>query len=207
VSQMNTKRVLKDAGWVDLKGLPKGPNGRALCRYCQKEVPIGRRSFCSEDCVHEWKVRSQPPYARECVAARDHGVCAVCGLDTERLVRENKAAYQEFRENYWRDNRFGQWYEFNQASRFWLEQVSGRKGWPKGTTLHSALWHMDHIQPVVEGGGSCGLDNLRTLCLPCHLDVTRELRGRLAQAKQSNRPGKGTEQAGKPSQSNQMSLW
>ena len=26
----------------------------------------------------------------------------------------------------------------------------------------------DHIKPVYEGGGSCGLDNIRTLCIACH---------------------------------------
>ena len=29
-------------------------------------------------------------------------------------------------------------------------------------------WHADHIRPVYKGGGLCDLDNLRTLCLPCH---------------------------------------
>lgn len=42
------------------------------------------------------------------------------------------------------------------------------------------LWEMDHEKPVVEGGGGCGLDGLRTLCLPCHRRVTRELRARLS---------------------------
>lgn len=34
--------------------------------------------------------------------------------------------------------------------------------------------------PVAEGGGQCGLENLRTLCLPCHRKVTAELKARLA---------------------------
>jgi 5-methylcytosine-specific restriction endonuclease McrA len=42
---------------------------------------------------------------------------------------------------------------------------------------------MDHIVPVVEGGGACGLENLRTLCKPCHKRVTAELAGRRAVAK------------------------
>lgn len=40
-------------------------------------------------------------------------------------------------------------------------------------------WEVDHIVPVVEGGGECGMDNLRTLCVPCHRQVTRELMQRL----------------------------
>lgn len=40
-------------------------------------------------------------------------------------------------------------------------------------------WDMDHIRPVVEGGGGCGLENLRTLCVVCHSKRTaREARVR-----------------------------
>jgi hypothetical protein len=35
--------------------------------------------------------------------------------------------------------------------------------------------------PVVEGGGECGIENIRTLCLGCHASVTSALRGRLKQ--------------------------
>jgi 5-methylcytosine-specific restriction enzyme A len=38
---------------------------------------------------------------------------------------------------------------------------------------------MDHVVPVVEGGGECGLDGLRTLCVPCHRKVTLDLLWRL----------------------------
>ncbi len=40
-------------------------------------------------------------------------------------------------------------------------------------------WQADHIVPVAEGGGECGLDNMRTLCTPCHKAATRALRKRL----------------------------
>lgn len=34
---------------------------------------------------------------------------------------------------------------------------------------------VDHIIPVVEGGGSCGIDNLRLLCSKCHKGETKAL--------------------------------
>ncbi len=40
------------------------------------------------------------------------------------------------------------------------------------------FWQADHIVPVAEGGGGCGLDNLRTLCTPCHAAETAGLRSR-----------------------------
>jgi len=31
---------------------------------------------------------------------------------------------------------------------------------------------LDHIRPVADGGGSCGLENYRLLCPECHAKVT-----------------------------------
>jgi hypothetical protein len=41
------------------------------------------------------------------------------------------------------------------------------------------FWQADHIFAVAEGGGSTGLDNLRTLCTPCHSTETEQLLARL----------------------------
>ena len=37
------------------------------------------------------------------------------------------------------------------------------------------LWDADHIIPVKEGGGQCGLENIRTLCIKCHKTETKKL--------------------------------
>lgn len=65
-----------------------GPNGRRLCRWCGEEVPKGRRTFCGDDHVDEWLLRSDPGFLRARVWLRDHGVCSVCGLDTEALRKQ-----------------------------------------------------------------------------------------------------------------------
>lgn len=75
---MSRHRIKPGAGYVIVACLPKGPNGRALCRWCATEVTPPRKTFCSDGCVHEWKLRSQPPYARMHVWFRDRGVCAGC---------------------------------------------------------------------------------------------------------------------------------
>jgi 5-methylcytosine-specific restriction protein A len=166
---MSTRRTSKEAGWVWRPStLPRGPGGRALCRRCGQEVPRGRRTFCSAACVHEHKVRTNPGYVRTQVFARDQGVCAVCGLDTvaeeQRLRLEISAAAAAD----WRpaQARF--------AVRLGADFCSRRK---------RGFWDADHIAPVVEGGGECGLDNYRTLCIPCHRSVTAALRRRLAAAR------------------------
>jgi len=140
---------------VNTRSLPKGANGRALCRWCAIEVPRGRRTFCSPDCVHEWKLRTDPGYLREQVFARDRGVCAVCRRDTEALRKD-------FRKLDYRSRR-----QF-------------LKEWGVKETTRRSLWDADHVVPVAEGGGECDLANMRTLCLKCHRAVTAELRKRLA---------------------------
>lgn len=44
-------------------------------------------------------------------------------------------------------------------------------------------WQADHIVPVVEGGGLCGIENYRTLCTLCHKKATRELVKRLKESR------------------------
>ena len=122
---MTFHRTSPERGFRSASTLPKGPSGRALCRFCAKEVPKGRQTFCGAGCVHEWKIRTQPAYARKEVFKRDAGRCAVCDVV-------------------------------------------------------DLYWEADHIRPVSEGGGECGLEGFRTLCLLHHKQATRELAQRRA---------------------------
>ena len=142
-------------GWADRGSLPKGPNGRILCRWCNLEVPKGRVTFCSDWCVEEWRLRSDPGYLREKVFARDQGICAMCAVDCEEA---------------WRNLRRLRGSARLKACREWGVRAGSRK----------SLWDADHIVPVVEGGGECDLENIRTLCLKCHRAATAELRKRRA---------------------------
>lgn len=140
-------------GWVRPQDLPKGAGGRTLCRWCALEVPRGRRTFCSQWCVNEWRLRTDPGYLREQVFERDRGVCSQCGIDTE-------AEWARIRRMHWTRRR--------------LELA----GWGLKSASRNSLWDADHVIPVVEGGGECDLANLRTLCLHCHRKATAELRRR-----------------------------
>jgi len=144
----------KVGGWIAPSALERGPAGRPLCRWCGSEVPKGRRTFCSETCVHEWKLRTDPGYLRDNVFARDRGVCAKCGVDTIALRRDMRKL------------------DFA-ARRQFLKQWKLREGSRK------SLWDADHIVPVAEGGGQCDISNMRTLCLRCHSEATAALRERL----------------------------
>jgi 5-methylcytosine-specific restriction endonuclease McrA len=172
-------RIPSKAGWCNPTKLPRGPNGRALCRQCGREVPKSCRSFCSDACVHTWKLTTDPGYQRKEVLKRDHGICSMCGLDTvalERAFREAKRAiYRE------QDGRMDQL--LHHDSWFWRGgryREAEERLRVLGFIPDRSFWEMDHVHAVVEGGGGCDISNLRTLCRPCHIRVTRELRARLA---------------------------
>ena len=55
------------------------------------------------------------------------------------------------------------------------------------STRSDGKYEIDHIIPVIEGGGCCGLDNLRTTCIPCHRKETKELAGRRAAQKRDEK--------------------
>jgi 5-methylcytosine-specific restriction endonuclease McrA len=149
---MSTRRTM-EGGYARASELPKGEAGRALCRWCALEVPAPRRTFCSEWCVHEWRLRTDPGYLREQVLARDRGICAICRTDTIEAWLQMKRARGERR-----------------AKRL--------AHWGLTRMNRKSLWDADHIVPVVEGGGECDLSNIRTLCIRCHQKVTLELRQR-----------------------------
>ncbi len=161
---MSTHRTMP-GGWADKSNLAKGANGRNLCRWCNLEVPQGRSTFCSQWCVEEWRLRTDPGYLREKVLERDQGICARCGVDCLAAWRDLKRSRGSGRAR---------------AFAHWGLRTGSRK----------SLWDADHVVPVVEGGGECDLENLRTLCLRCHRAATAELRKRRgvasAQAAASN---------------------
>ena len=143
-------------GRVRRNALPTGPNGLPLCRWCEMEVLAKRRrTFCSDYCVDQHRLRTDPGYLRDRVFARDKGVCALCQADTVAIYSALKRSRGTAR--------------VAGLSLYGMQTISSRR----------SLWDADHIRPVAEGGGQCDLDNLRTLCLPCHREATARLRLRL----------------------------
>ncbi len=150
---MSTDRISPDAGWADPATLPRGPQGRCLCRQCGVEVPKGRRTFCGEACVDRWKLKTDPSYARSRVGKRDKGRCARCGLRCKDLEKGLDLLGQVLK-------RLGRPRLFSEIRR----TLKSRGRW--------SFWDADHILPVAQGGGGCDLDNFQTLCVWCHREKT-----------------------------------
>lgn len=129
---------------------------RGTCRWCGETIihPAGPRQG-EVDRRRRWHPacvdeynRSDPREARRRVRRRDRGVCRACRLDTRGLAREVRGRGRTAR----------------------LRKLGFK---PRGS-----LWELDHIVPLIDGGGH-DLDNLQTLCVPCHEKKTaREARER-----------------------------
>jgi 5-methylcytosine-specific restriction protein A len=176
--------------WLDsyaldrLRPKEKGPNGRALCRWCWTEVPPRRISWCGEECVTASGIRSSASIVQWHVRNRDAGICARCGADAlkaSRIINRLRWYAPKALEHGWTSrsvkirDAYEAFREDGYAASGLILAAWGRRGGRHDAPME--LWEADHIVPVIRGGGCCGLENYRTLCVPCHREATAELAG------------------------------
>lgn len=154
-----------------------------LCKLCQKictkksamEPEFFEDLFCDLECYEEYRLRTSNRQLRKGLAQIEHGVCTNCHLDCRKLVKNIKSLSLEKRR------------EFIMRE---APKVAARKKLLEkliSDPSEGNAWHADHIVPVYRGGGECRLENMRTLCIACHAEVTlgqcRERRTERAKAK------------------------
>jgi len=98
---------------------------------------------------------------RSAVEARDGGVCAQCGLDTARVVRIALHAAAHYADLHGVGTT--DW-----LVRDLLRELSLTRWW-----MQAHVWEADHIIPHALGGAD-ELPNLRTLCVACHGETSRQ---------------------------------
>ena len=187
------------------------PEGEVLprCRWCQGSLPLTRRTFCCDGCVHEHRIRTSGTAVRAALEVRDRGRCVLCGVDCIAAIREAnrciRAAVDPKRRQAissasasasasamelppsretikgWAQEALTAFQQSAQGQPFGghLRLSARGRGPPK--VMKGSVWQADHRLAVVEGGAACGLDNLRTLCCSCHLTETRSLMARRKQ--------------------------
>lgn len=147
---------------------------RKRCTWCGRVVPGRRKTWCSSRCFQEFAARCDRRTVRGLVLDRDHGICRLCGRDTLKALQFTSSMIL--------------------AGKLFYRIMGVCKGTPARKCgehclspvcrmLREQLWEMDHIIPVVEGGGLCALSNYRTLCKPCHKVQTAALAKRLKRRK------------------------
>ncbi|KAM7269724.1 hypothetical protein ACFE04_025221 [Oxalis oulophora] len=139
-----------------------------LCKLCQKPCEGSNSKtpeyfedlFCNLGCYEEFRLRTSKRFLRQELFQIEHGVCTTCKLDCHKLVKHLKPLSKEKREKY-------------------IEKVAPKVAGRKtlldklvNDPIEGNAWHADHIVAVYQGGGECRLENMRTLCVACHADVT-----------------------------------
>ena len=160
----------------------RGPNGRRACRWCGVEVPVDRRAWCSDGCVTAYGLTFWP-VLRRAVLERDRGVCRVCGTDVPALVRRlreigARLLMERFKSAHFY---FSHWHIVREDA---MAELGETRAWPRN--IDRDWWEADHIVPVCENGTDT-LDNLRTLCVPCHKAETAALAARRAERRRATK--------------------
>lgn len=139
-----------------------------LCKLCQtpckgklaKEPEFFEDLFCDLSCFEEYRIRTSQRSLRVALFQIEHGVCTKCKLDCHKLVERIRPLSTAMRREH-------------------IQKVAPKVA--NNMTLLDKLvyeptegnaWHADHIVPVYKGGGECRLENMRTLCIACHSEVT-----------------------------------
>lgn len=136
------------------------------CAYCGGKLSTASRgkgiesTYCSRECAENGRLKRGGLYAstqiRSQLFALEGGVCRTCQIDAHSLYTRIKSLVPAERLN----ALCNAGWKLPKAAKS-LERLLQD---PK----EGDFWQADHIHAVAEGGGGCNLDNLRTLCVPCH---------------------------------------
>jgi hypothetical protein len=147
-------------------------NGKRLCNVCGSDLPRNRGYntpesirdlFCSDKCALRYTHTVKPGGLREDLFGVERGVCCRCERDCHAFVRALQVHKKRARHDM--ILRFDP--RYRRYPRL-LHQLAY-------TAHEGSAWHADHIVPVFEGGGECGLENMQTLCTMCHQSSSRSL--------------------------------
>jgi hypothetical protein len=113
---------------------------------------------------------------RDLLFERDGGICSLCGLDTVAL---REAFVRACFEMLGRPRAYS--IDHRRPKPVLLPVFERLRALDLDPHRHT-YWDADHVVPVIEGGGECGLDGYRTVCVPCHKRVSREQKAARRQA-------------------------
>ncbi|GMH18225.1 hypothetical protein Nepgr_020066 [Nepenthes gracilis] len=147
-------------GWTNME--------EPLCKLCQspcksmnaKKPEFFEDLFCKLACYEEYRSRTSNRFLRQELFQIEHGICTNCLLDCHKLVEHIRPLPHANREEY--------------VKRVAPNFANHKKLLNKIVCYPTEgnAWHADHFVPVFQGGGECKVENMRTLCVACHADVT-----------------------------------
>ncbi|CAE7899600.1 Zranb3 [Symbiodinium sp. KB8] len=152
-------------------------NGTSLRVHRKSESGEGEM-FCAGPCRARYFGKRSGASLRRQLFELERGVCQRCGLDCHGLWQNLKSSNSSWLEELQKHSRMAA--ESNSAQSAALHTLLSHltrfdSESPDDFKLtEGSLWQADHILPVWQGGGACGLENLQTLCASCHSLKTSE---------------------------------
>eukprot|EP00559_Dactyliosolen_fragilissimus_P005494 CAMPEP_0184872242 /NCGR_PEP_ID=MMETSP0580-20130426/41171_1 /TAXON_ID=1118495 /ORGANISM="Dactyliosolen fragilissimus" /LENGTH=1184 /DNA_ID=CAMNT_0027375001 /DNA_START=422 /DNA_END=3976 /DNA_ORIENTATION=- len=147
------------------------------CAWCAKPLSDAAKcrgvqsTYCSQKCAEEGRLKRGGIYASSKIRAQlfdlEKGICQMCNIDANALFLRIKVLQPPERLNALCNAKWSLPKCRSALERLLLD--------PK----EFDFWQADHHIAVSEGGGGCGLENIRTLCTLCHREETSKLRARL----------------------------
>ena len=137
------------------------------CGCGQPAVKVWAR----KQCYKRWRNLHHPHHEpRRILFERDGGVCSCCGVDTMALRSEHITRLANL---------------FPGCLPEVMDELHPELSPAGYPSLKYSWWQADHIETAAEGG-SCSIDNYRTLSWPCH---KRESARQMARMAESRRAG------------------
>ena len=137
------------------KELPRGPNGRKLCRCgCGREATPPRRCYYSDECDAAYSNAVNWNFLTGAILRTRGEVCERCGINV-----------RDFHADYW-------WLYHNLPRPLFdaLDACLIQEGW---STMSGSSWvNIHHIIRRADGGADHP-SNLQVLCVPCHKEIHR----------------------------------
>ena len=155
------------------------------CTWCGGHARKPRRTWCSEACFQAYTA-ILPSTCASLAYSRDRGICQLCGVDTIRIT----SLFLKFRQRWMTATTPDETQEWKAVFETFAAHVVDLGFRLKRDHIRN-MTEGDHIIPVVRGGGLTGVENYRTVCVPCHTAETRKLNKTLMheRRKQQKRAG------------------
>lgn len=135
---------------------------------CLLVIGKNRYTWCSQECYDFCSFQTHPGFARYVILERDNGICADCGMDTEKLRRVISYANQSYmshRKGFKGLLQYG-------YRRTWVWAGCNDVLMGMGFRLEQSLWQLDHMIELRDGGSHLP-ENCQTLCVMCHTAKTK----------------------------------
>jgi HNH endonuclease len=202
VASATTTSIERYSGGAKERAIENQKNGTAsltdeailkgkACAWCSSDLTqaqrIAKAVYCSQECAETGRLRRggwASTAIRSAMFALEGGVCQKCNINAHAFYEQITALEPAERLNRYQSAKW----RMPASNKAYQSMVNEPK--------EGDFWQVDHKVAVAEGGGNCGLENLRTLCVPCHRDETEKLRVRLRLASPSKQNENTTNSSG-----------